>query len=340
MRHIYKGASCVLTLDRWIQEIPKTTSVVEKSSRLYLSNWQHRLWTCQEGVFAETLYFQFSDGPQRMKELEEEAELGKDQPCKSTIPSFCLGSVPAFNEGKLEGFPLELKFQPIIMAIRARTTTKKKDETVCIATLLDLDPDCLLHVNDGSEEDICEKRMQRLYELITTIPQGLIFSKLNRLRTAGYRWSPRTFLGQKLSEPLWGDSPNLENGEGGCLVPDHGLMVHYPAYLIETVGELPATPLHITNGVKHYIVEPDLDDGGVGVHLERSERYAIVTSSAKSSEAILCAFDGIVGDDILPWPVQKLLYLFRVAIRPSNSKGRKKEIISFQFKRKGEWIIG
>jgi len=59
MRQIYQDASCVLVVDRWVQEIALAGGIAEKFARLYLSNWQHRLWTCQEGVFAQNLYFQF-----------------------------------------------------------------------------------------------------------------------------------------------------------------------------------------------------------------------------------------------------------------------------------------
>ncbi|KIJ36887.1 hypothetical protein M422DRAFT_260755 [Sphaerobolus stellatus SS14] len=129
MHDIYSSASCVLTVDRWIQEIPTSASIIEKSSRLYLCNWQRRLWTCQEGVLASTLYFQFCDGQQRIVDLIEEAGLYNDGPRESTFPHLVLNSIPAFNEGKLEDWELDMKITPILMAIRSRTTTKRKDET-------------------------------------------------------------------------------------------------------------------------------------------------------------------------------------------------------------------
>src|SRR5271154_6532959 len=177
MRHIYKDASCVLALDRWVQSVSKSADVSEKLSRLYLSNWQHRLWTCQEGVFARTLYFQFSDSQQRLTDLIEEANLRKDEPRKSTIPAVTM-DIPAFNGGRLECFDIELRFQPIVNAVRMRTTTKRKDETVCIATLLGLEPGPILRVKVKPGRDICEQRMEKLIEMIETIPQGLIFNRM------------------------------------------------------------------------------------------------------------------------------------------------------------------
>jgi hypothetical protein len=64
-----------------VQSVPTTADISEKFSRLFLSNWQHRLWTCQEGIFARTLYFQFSDSQQKLAEFVEEAELRKDVFC-------------------------------------------------------------------------------------------------------------------------------------------------------------------------------------------------------------------------------------------------------------------
>jgi hypothetical protein len=52
MRQIYEGADRVLVLDSWVEGLSVSSSVYDKTVRLYLSNWQHRLWTLQEGVMA------------------------------------------------------------------------------------------------------------------------------------------------------------------------------------------------------------------------------------------------------------------------------------------------
>jgi hypothetical protein len=358
MRHIYEDASCVLVLDRWVQSVPITAGINEKFSRLYLSNWQHRLWTCQEGIFARTLYFQFSDSQQRLAEFIEEAELRKDGPLKCTIPAIAL-DIPAFNEGRLESFDMSRKVHPILNAVRLRTTTKKKDETVCIATLLGLEPGPILRIRSEPDRDICEQRMEKLIEIIKTIPQGLIFHKMERLTSAGYRWAPRTFLGQKLSEPLWEADPDFLNGEGGMFISRQGLMVHYPAYLLDMGDEQAAVLMAISNGKKHYKVHLDTDETALLLRLEehkpktepvhriwehpdyavKGEKYALVTSSIGASGAVFCAFDTILGEDDFVWPVHKLRYVCPATVVPTKLSGGKEGLIPFRFQKKWEWII-
>jgi hypothetical protein len=359
MRHIYKDASCVLVLDRWVQSVATTADISEKFSRLYLSNWQHRLWTCQEGIFAQSLYFQLSDRQQRLAEFTEEAGLRKDGPLKCTIPAMAL-DIPAFNEGKLESFDLSEKVHPILNAVRLRTTTKQKDETVCIATLLGLEPAPILRVRDEPGRDICEQRMEKLMQIIKKIPQGLIFNKMERLTSPGYRWAPRTFLGQKLSGPLWEADPDFLNGEGGLLIPCHGLVVHYPAYLLDMGGEQATVLMAISNGQKHYKVHLATDATALRLRLQqhtpesepvhriwehpdyavRREKYALVTSSMGAWDAVFCAFDTILGEGDFLWPVHKLRYLCPATVEPTAKlAGAKQSWIPFRFQKKWEWVI-
>jgi len=349
MRHIYKDASCVLVLDRWVESVPITANINEKFSRLFLSNWRHRIWTCQEGIFARTLYFQFSDSQQKLAEIIEEAGLRKDEPLKCTIPAMAL-DIPAFNEGKLESFDMSTKVHPILNAVRLRTTTKKKDETVCIATLLGLDPGPILRIRGEPGRDICEQRMEKLIEIITTIPQGLIFNKMERLTSTGYRWAPRTFLGQKLSESLWKNDPDFLNGEGGMFLSHHGLIVHYPAYLLDMGGEQAAVLMAISYGKKHYKVHLDIDETALLLRLEeqkpetkpvhriwehvdyavKGEKYALVTSSIGASDAVFCAFDTILGEDDFVWPVHKLRYVCPATGRANKAERGQRRVDSVQ----------
>jgi hypothetical protein len=361
MRHIYKDASCVLVLDRWVEEVATTAEISEKFARLYLSNWQHRLWTCQEGAFASTLYFQFHNGQERLTELMEEAGLRNDGPRKSSIPALAL-NIPAFNEGKLERFNLSQRVQPILEAVRRRTTTKKKDETVCITTLLGLDPGPILRMDIDSNRDVCDQRMEKLIAMIETLPQGLIFNKMERLTTAGYRWAPRTFLGQKLSDPLWEHHPDdqdLLNGDDGIFVPGHGLLVHFPAYLLAISSEQAAVAMVISDGKKHFQVCLDMDESAFRLHLEehkpnaksvhriwkhddydvRDEKYALITSCFGASDAILCALDTIIVPDDFPWPVHKLRYICLARVESTKRRRGKDDLLPFRFHKKWEWLI-
>ena len=363
MQHIYKDASCVLVLDRWVQAVATTADISDKFARLWLSNWQHRLWTCQEGVFARSLYFQFGDGQKRLFDLTEEAGLRKDGPQKSTIPSRSL-NIPAFNEGRLEMFDISVKVIPILDAVRMRNTTKKKDETVCIATLLGLRPDRLLHINkETTRRDVCEKRMEELIGMIETLPQGLIFNKMERLTTPSYRWAPRTFLGQKLSDELIvrsSDDDDFLMDDKGVFLPGHGLLVHFPAYLLPISGSQAAVSMAISDGNRRFKVHLHIDEAALRRVVDnhkpvpasrhkiqkhddyavRDEKYAIVTNSFGGSEAIFCSMDTIIGRPDFMWPVHKLRHICLATVESTKVKGSKEDSIRFRFQKKWEWIIG
>jgi hypothetical protein len=361
MRHIYKDASCVLVLDRWVQAVATTADVSNKFARLWLSNWQHRLWTCQEGVFARSLYFQFGDGQKQLFDLMEEAGLRKDGPQKSTIPSRSL-NIPAFNEGRLEAFDISMKVIPILNAVRMRSTTKKKDETVCIATLLGLHPGRLLCITKKTtRRDVCEQRMEELIGMIETLPQGLIFNKMERLTTPSYRWAPRTFLGQKLSDELIvrSDDDDFLMDDDGVFLPGYGLIVHFPAYLLPMSGSQAAVSMAISDGKRHFKVHLHIDEAALRQAVDshppvpvsrhkiwkhddyafHDEKYAIVTNSFGGSEAIFCAMDTIIGRPDFMWPVHKLRYICPATVESTKVKGGKEDSIRFRFQKKWEWII-
>ena len=69
MGEIYKSANHVLVLDSSIQAIPRSAHVFDKIVALFLSNWNRRLWTLQEGLFAKSLYFQFGGNMLQIKDL-------------------------------------------------------------------------------------------------------------------------------------------------------------------------------------------------------------------------------------------------------------------------------
>lgn len=201
--------------------------------------------------------------------------------------------------------------------------------------------------------------MEKLLEIITMIPQGLIFNKMERLTSAGYRWAPRTFLGQKLSESLWKNDPDFLNREGGMFLSRHGLMVHYPAYLLDMDGEQAAVLTAISNGKKHYKVQLDIDETALLLRLEeqkpetkpvhriwehadyavKGEKYALVTSSIGASDAVFCAFDTILGEDDFVWPVHKLRYVCPATVEPTKLRGGKEGLIPFRSQKKWEWVI-
>lgn len=87
MRNIYERVDRVLVLDSWTQALPRSADIIEKACRLYLSNWQSRLWTLQEGVLAHDLFIQFKDGPQSLESMQK--DLGEAERSRSELRYYC-----------------------------------------------------------------------------------------------------------------------------------------------------------------------------------------------------------------------------------------------------------
>jgi hypothetical protein len=214
MRDVYQYADRTLVLDSFVRELRQSTDIAEKVNRIYLSNWQTRLWTLQEGVLAHDLYFQFKYGPQSLQNLQdifmEERESRPELQFYSTLGQ-ALMEVPAFSlrlKSPAKSSLSSSAFLPLVAAVIARTTTNKSDETICLAIILAMDPTLLLDLPGKNqkkmtqeekqlrEEEACERRMEKFLQMVGTFELKIIFSDLPRLKSEGFGWAPRTFLGR------------------------------------------------------------------------------------------------------------------------------------------------
>ncbi|GAM40005.1 hypothetical protein TCE0_034r12015 [Talaromyces pinophilus] len=235
MRNIYKGAHRVLVLDKWIQEVNRSADVIEKVSRLYLSNWQHRLWTLQEGVLAQNLFFQFKDGQLELDDLwREEAQYKENVPgvysgiVRTMLPLIPISN-PILKDGE-EGENLAWKFTRLLGGMANRKTSKTKDEPVCIATILGESPEPILQFRTGDE------RMQCLLRMIGSFPRELVFNELPRLPFEGFRWAPRSFIGQ--SKSIWARNEGLSENRKSDKLSTYGKLRHHKrgGYLMQFPG--------------------------------------------------------------------------------------------------------
>ncbi|OCT47086.1 hypothetical protein CLCR_02440 [Cladophialophora carrionii] len=328
MREIYEGADRVLVLDDWLEDLSLSSSIYEKATRIYLSNWQHRPWTLQEGALAQQLSIQFKDGPMTLDEIKDESFQAVSN---GPSPQFYCGItrglsvVPIFNRY----FALDRGvvpavgdlFSPLIPTIQGRATTKLEDETVYMATLLRLDTEGLQTISTSSAERkkmteteaavddarICAARMKKFLCMVGSFEQRIIFNHLPRMTIDGFRWAPRSFLGQ--SKPLlvatadsgWNRKERQppatiltergtngeDDGSGG------GLVVTYPAIKLRNV-----TPSQLRAGTVYmsrqghssfpYRVSLDIpsDYGPAEASQYGPSGYALVTSD------VLCKDSG------------------------------------------------
>ena len=75
MSNVYREADRVLVIDSWVQGASRQDHIKERAARVFMSDWQRRLWTLQESIFANSLCFQFRDGPQHRDDLIVDARI-------------------------------------------------------------------------------------------------------------------------------------------------------------------------------------------------------------------------------------------------------------------------
>ncbi|KIJ28478.1 hypothetical protein M422DRAFT_215377, partial [Sphaerobolus stellatus SS14] len=193
MGSIYKAAHCVLVLDSRVFEVPSSADILNKILRLYLANWHRRLWTFQEGLFAKSLFFQFSDKALTLDEMAEEYTQYYSQAIphlySSVGDSFTEEFLGLYKLWAMLGMVKSGNFEWFVQEVGRRTTTKQQDESICLSTLMGLDPGELFkHKGDA--------RMACFYKMVGGFKPQIIFNPFPRLPIRGFGWAPISFVGQ------------------------------------------------------------------------------------------------------------------------------------------------
>ena len=310
MRDIYQQADAVLVLDSWLQGISHSVDITEKTVRLYLANWQRRLWTLQEGVLAKNLYMQFQDGAQNMEDVSEGLlENRMTGPgFYSTIADKCYGRA-AIPYTFLNSLPSESDevigiFLPYAAEIQNRATTRKSDETICFATLLKLNPTELLEAPEG-------ERMMKFLAMVKHFNRNIIFNTYPRLPNSGFRWAPTSFMDRSKSlfpSGMVPDDPDRsqEDDPFATLKPNGGLQLTYAGIKLGPINSRSAKAIIVVIGD---VTDADAFKLGFKIWLQEDEvvhwsswdpklRYAIVlypywpyASPGEPSAAILGALE-------------------------------------------------
>jgi len=88
-----------------------------------------------------------------------------------------------------QGSKTRTPFTVIAQAVAHRSTSKAKDESLCMAGLMGFDVAAILQHNTA------EERMMLFYTMLAEIPSDIILvTGMARLRTAPFRWAPASIL--------------------------------------------------------------------------------------------------------------------------------------------------
>lgn len=158
----------------------------DKLLQILTSAWMQRLWTLQEALLARKLVFEFSDGLVAIQELlpkgEELLDVLKTQ---LAAEIFRLSKRWNYVEKDLGAFGLG----DVARSLQWRTTSRSDDETLAISSLLNISTYELVSLPP-------EKRMKTLLLRVCNLPSNILFLSGSKLDEPGFRWAPKSFLGQ------------------------------------------------------------------------------------------------------------------------------------------------
>ncbi|KAF3930992.1 hypothetical protein ABW20_dc0100680 [Dactylellina cionopaga] len=244
MANIYSAASAVLILSSSFKSFSIDSPLIERHVAYYLSNWNRRLWTVQEGMLARRIFILFADNQlcdfddNRMK-----SRLGVSR-ARGALTSFGADALSQSmgNFMSLRDFlrgrkslsaesPNHVRYSYLNVMLRqinTRSTSRKSDETICTATILGVNTMRLLTVEQEMREelklkdgesvpdaDLAKQRMKVFFSTLKMCNFGMIFSPEKRIEEDGFRWAPISFLGiPKQGWPRASDNPGVIDQHG------------------------------------------------------------------------------------------------------------------------------
>ena len=287
MHDIYSHAEYTIVLDKGLMDKQSGDGHTTPAFMITLSAWISRLWTLQEAILSQNLYFNFSNVIYPMSHLEtmfrqEESIIDFYTPTLArTYYKYILGSERHRWHGA-DQEPGTIKpaasfVANVWKAIQWRTTQHERHEALVLATLFGLKTDYFADASNPTTADHIphenlEERMEQLLVLLAdvhpcAIPPGMIFLPGIRLSKKGFRWAPHSWLSaQEVEHP----DPLQFNQRPASLRDGEGLEVCFPGFRLHELeqirNELPPLnkkPFHFPTDKglhKWYLVQP-ADEG-------------------------------------------------------------------------------
>ncbi|KUI65490.1 hypothetical protein VM1G_00118 [Cytospora mali] len=209
----YQRAAKVLVLDAGIQTCMAEDTREQKLLCVLASNWMRRLWTLQEAILAADLVFRFMGSSIPIHELMPNMVELHQNPLLCSLTS---GVHRLTKRSDVQSFTLG----DVSRALRWRTTSRMADETLAIASLLDVDTKVLLDTE-------AEGRIERLLIMVKKVPLNILFLSGEKSPTIGFRWAPKTFMNNF-------GGLNLAVAGGQADVTSAGLIGTYYTYMLPT----------------------------------------------------------------------------------------------------------
>jgi hypothetical protein len=297
MERVYTGAQTVLVVDKGIQSLSKKIRAYDLVLSILTSSWMRRLWTYQEAAFANKLGFIVGDAyvgdvaSFLMHELREKLPSTDEQfmcPVTADLLSCTWKLTNCSLRRKMESEDelMAFRIRQIFSNVQYRTSSKKSDETICIATMLGLDTLSLLNTPAAERE-------KTLVRMLKVFPAEIIFDSGGKFAEDGLRWAAKSFIDQERSISLLSLEPNNHNI--GYIRPT-GLEVQFPGFLL-LVEKSPVNKFFFLadladkNSIKFYRVDLNVSLGLPWKNYHNPRKFfGVILRDDTFSAATTCAF--------------------------------------------------
>jgi len=159
----------------------------ELAFRITSNSWWRRLWTLQEGVLAQNMVFQFRDGVVNVQSMIDKFELSSQQASfQISTQLFFEGVEPLRRLESMREHTPEERANDLCDTIMFRSTSKLRDEAICLAGIMGLSTKEIVQVPD-------EVRLKKFILLQRHFRADFIFRLGARMEEDGYGWAPLTF---------------------------------------------------------------------------------------------------------------------------------------------------
>lgn len=361
MRLIYAKASAVLVLDSWMQEVSATAIPPDRLAHFHMSGWLRRLWTLQEGILNRNLFLRFDDGTQiydslndQYLEWQEHAQ-AKEGRYLAVRSSFGLHTmvmqdiVQDIVDGKDQASQRSMFYYPIADLLCPRATTRASDETLCLSTILGLDPKPYLDIeNKADDEDVVQRRMKAFLEEIHKFSPKFIFNTYRKLTIDGVRWAPRSLLGYRsyhLGPTL--DNSWSQDAELCEIATFSGILVSFPGFIVEGL-QAGSTSFSVTTKKErdyaYYVVELVPVEGNKKLQLSAGVPYTVLLSDKLTDESQHCY--GAIGtvakfpdDEKMGEEIRPVRYEFAASVERRLGKAPLACKVVKMMKAKSQWLV-
>lgn len=265
IHQVYENAFRTLVLDTSLQSISSEgLSMWEMLCRIFTCSWMRRLWTLQEAALSKSLWFRFKDKSILLDDILRQMYItfNKDIPLRGIVHDLMQENRMIriffhYAEQQLKGPDLA----HLDHALKHRSVSVASDEALCIATLMGFPTSSIV---ERSGDD----RMQQIWSLLAfshQVPAQIIFLMGERLGQPGWRWAPKSLLGEKGNvRDLMLRGLHLRNEQFQTPTP-YGLRVNFSGIRFSTRRFDDGLPRHpwkagLNRPVESYVMFRDASD--------------------------------------------------------------------------------